>query len=91
MRTRLRALLGALQPAELVIPSRGLDAATNKVLKAALRNVRTNALEPGEQFWDAEKTCTEVAAAGYLNGAGGALSHCVLIITSICARLQPEG
>ena len=85
MRTRLRALLGALQPSELVIPSRGLDPATSKVLKAALTGVRTNTLEPGEQFWGPDKTREEIAAAGYLTGAA---TGKIVVMSDFSNRVQ---
>ena len=65
MRTRLRALLAALQPAELVLPDSGLDAATGKVLKAAAGSVRTNILAPGQGFWSADVAKKEMAKADY--------------------------
>lgn len=68
MRTRLRALLGALQPAELVLPSGALQSATHKVLKAGLKGVRTNALQPGKDFWSADKTRIEVASIEHSSG-----------------------
>ena len=81
MRTRLRALLGALQPAELVIPAQGLQSATSKVLKAALTGVRTNSLEPAKAFWGANRTRQAIATAGYFAGSAAAdgVSQCQLV------------
>ncbi|KAK9807187.1 hypothetical protein WJX73_005617 [Symbiochloris irregularis] len=66
MRTRLRALLAALHPAELVLPKAGLDGASGKVLKAAAGSVRTNHLD----FEDAAAGRQGLADSAYFDEQG---------------------
>lgn len=66
MRTRLRALLAALHPAELVLPKGGLDEATGKVLKAAAGSIRTNNLD----FVDAAAGRQEISDGAYFTKQG---------------------
>lgn len=59
-RSRLRSILSELRPVELVKPAGLLTVATEKVLKEETRNPLITSLTPGLEFWDAEKTMSEL-------------------------------
>ncbi|XP_030532528.2 DNA mismatch repair protein MSH6 [Rhodamnia argentea] len=56
----LCCLLSELRPVEIVKPTKGLSAATERVLLTHTRNPLVNELVPVLEFWDAEKTVHEL-------------------------------
>ena len=63
--TQLETLLLRAKPREVVYPKGALEPAAIKLIKRHLNNPLLNALDPDEQFWDAEKTEWELNAAAY--------------------------
>ncbi|WOK94006.1 DNA mismatch repair protein MSH6 [Canna indica] len=59
-RSSLRAILSELRPIEIIKPSKVLTSGTERVIKNNTRNPLVNDLLPSEEFWDAEKTVTEI-------------------------------
>ncbi|KAF8006661.1 hypothetical protein BT93_K0846 [Corymbia citriodora subsp. variegata] len=56
----LCCLLSELRPVEIVKPTKGLSAETERVLLTHTRNPLVNELVPVLEFWDAEKTVHEL-------------------------------
>ncbi|KAL4857543.1 DNA mismatch repair protein 6 [Chlorella vulgaris] len=68
LRSQLRAVLTAVQPAELVLPKGQLSRECRKVAAGILRGHRTNELPPGPgegQFWDPPTVWDQLRAGGY--------------------------
>ena len=63
--TQFETLLLRAKPREVVFPKGGLESAAIKLIKRHLNNPLLNALDPDEQFWDAEKSEWELNATGY--------------------------
>ncbi|XP_072995622.1 DNA mismatch repair protein MSH6 [Typha latifolia] len=56
----LCSILSELRPVEIIKPSKMLSPETERVLKNNTRNPLVNQLVPSVEFWDAEKTITEI-------------------------------
>jgi len=65
--TQFETLLLRAKPREVVYPKRGLSTTAIKLMKRHLHSPLLNAIDPDEQFWDAEKCEWELNAAGYFS------------------------
>lgn len=63
--TQFETLLLRAKPREVVYPKGGLDPMAIKLIKRHLQNPLLNALDPGEQFWDAERCEWELNTGAY--------------------------
>jgi len=63
--TQFETLLLRAKPREVVYPKGALDSTAIKLIKRHLGNALLNAIDPNEQFWDAERSEWELNAAAY--------------------------
>jgi len=63
--TQFETLLLRAKPREVVYPKGALDSTAIKLIKRHLANPLLNAIDPDEQFWDAERSEWELNAAAY--------------------------
>lgn len=68
--SRLRTVAAHYPPAEILFEKNGLSNATMNYLSSNLPAVRREALKPGSEFWETEKTLTMLAEEEYFAEKG---------------------
>lgn len=73
--TQFETLLLRAKPREVVYPKGGHDPLAIKLMKRHLSNPLLNAIDPDEQFWDAERSEWELNSASYFADSSHQAEH----------------